>query len=75
MWIKLIAAFVTAHYIVNVVVMQLKVRFKIARRIKPFDCTVCLSVWVALALWFMPSMYAELLTVLFGAGFLAQKIQ
>jgi len=75
MWIKLIAAFLTAHYIVNVVVMKLKVKLKIRRRIKPFDCTVCLSVWLALVLWFMPDMYAELLTVLFGAGFLAQKIQ
>ncbi len=73
--IKLIAAFFTAYYLVNVIVLKLKVRLKIQRRVKPFDCTVCLSVWIALGLMLLPAEISHWLFVLFGAGFLAQKIQ
>jgi len=73
--IKTLAGFFTAYYIVNVVVMKLKVKLKIQRRIKPFDCTVCLSVWLTLALWFAPDAYSHALACIFGAGFLAIKIK
>ena len=73
--IRMFAGFLTAHYLVNVVVMRLKVKLKIQRRVKPFDCTVCLSVWMALCLWFTQVEVSQFLIVLFGAGFLAQKIQ
>jgi hypothetical protein len=73
--IKLLAAFFFAHYFVNVVMIPVKRKLKIAGRVKPFDCTVCLSVWVALALWFAPLYASEFILVLFGAGFLANKIQ
>lgn len=73
--IRMSAAFLFSYYLVNVVVMKLKVRLKISRRIKPFDCCVCLSVWSALALWFTPVEVSKFLIVLFGAGFLSIKIQ
>lgn len=73
--IKILAAFFTAHYVVNVIVMKLKVRLKITSRVKPFDCCVCLSVWIALYLMLSPVIISHWLLVLFGAGFLAQKIQ
>ncbi len=73
--IRMFAGFLTAHYLVNVVVMKIKVKLKIQRRIKPFDCTVCLSVWIALGLMLLPDEISHWLFVLFGAGFLAQKIQ
>ena len=72
--IRMFAGFLTAHYLVNVVVMKIKVKLKIQRRIKPFDCTVSLSVWIALGLMLLPDEISHWLFVLFGAGFLAQKI-
>jgi len=73
--IKALAGFFTAYYIVNVVVMHMKVKLKIQRRIKPFDCTICLTVWLTLALWFLPNEISTALACIFGAGFLATKIQ
>lgn len=45
-----------------------------AQRIKPFDCTLCLSVWLAVALYFLPIELSWFLAVIFGAGFAAIKI-
>lgn len=73
--IKMLAGFFTAYYIVNVIVLKLKSKLKIQRRIKPFDCTVCLAVWLSLSLWFLPVELSQALAVIFGAGFLSIKIQ
>ena len=73
--IKLLAAFLFAHYFVNVLMIPVKKKLKISGRVKPFDCTVCLSVWVAMVLLFVPVAASEFILVLFGAGFLANKIQ
>lgn len=79
MLVKLLAAFFFAYYFVNVanIPMLIKRVFKLnpQKRIKPFDCVVCLSVWVALILFFLPSTYSECLLVCFGAGFLSTRIK
>lgn len=77
MWIITIAAFVTAYYFVNVVMPPIKKALKIlpGQRIKPFDCVVCLSVWTAVVLWFLPVSVSLFLAVVFGAGVLSIKIQ
>lgn len=72
--IKMFASFLFSYYFVNVIILKLKVKYKISRRIKPFDCTVCLSVWTALLLMFQPVEVSKWLCVLFGAGFLSIKI-
>jgi len=73
--IKILAAYFTAYYLVNVIVMKAKVKLKMTRRIKPFDCTVCLSVWLALLLMFLPVAVSHWLFILFGAGYLSIKFQ
>lgn len=77
MLVTLIAAFCTAYYFVNVAMPPLKRAFKIlpGKRIKPFDCVQCLSVWLALVLYFAPHDIAQVLAVIFGAGFISIKIK
>lgn len=35
---------------------------------KPFNCSLCLSAWVALALFFLPSFVTNAMLCMFGAG-------
>jgi len=74
-WVISLAAFFTAYYFVNVLMIPVKKRLPPGKRVKPFDCTLCLSVWIAVALWFAPIEASWFLAVIFGAGFLAIKIQ
>lgn len=76
MYIISVAAFFTAYYFVTVAMPPVKQALKIlpAQRIKPFDCTLCLSVWLAVALYFLPIELSWFLAVIFGAGFAAIKI-
>ena len=79
MYITILAAFLTAFYFVNVakIVYIIKKVWQIPfdKRIKPFDCTTCLSVWLAVMLWFMPIEVSQFLTIIFGAGFIGYKIK
>ena len=74
---KTLAALVFSYYFINVAQLPMKIKkvFKIAPndRIKPFDCMECLSVWVALILFFIPDIVSNCLLVSFGAGFIATK--
>lgn len=74
-----IAAFCSAYYWVNVVhgANAIKKLLKIhhTRRLKPLDCTVCLSVWIAVILYFQPIELSQFLAICFGAGFIATKIK
>ena len=79
MLITAIAGFCTAYYFVNVLQapMRIKRAFKLdpVKRIKPFDCVQCLSVWLTVALFFLPGGVSEFLAVAFGAGFIGSKVQ
>jgi hypothetical protein len=79
MFIITIAAFTFAYYFVNVFdgAMILKRIFKINpnKRLKPFDCVQCLTVWSALGFYFMPIELIQVIAVIFGAGFLSIKIK
>lgn len=79
MLVTAVAAFCTAYYIVNVVqlAMPLKRAFKLPpdKRLRPLDCAQCLSVWLAVALYFLPIEISQALAVIFGAGFISTKIQ
>jgi hypothetical protein len=77
MWVISIAAFVTAYYFVNVFIPPVKRVLKIlpGKRIKPFDCVQCLSVWIAIILYFLPIELSQAMAVIFGAGFLSIKIK
>jgi hypothetical protein len=77
--INILAAFFFSYYFVNVagIPMAIKRGFKMlpSRRIKPFDCVTCLSVWIAICLYFLPVEISQFTCIIFGAGFLGAKIQ
>ena len=79
MYITILAAFLFAYYFVNVAKIVYRIKkvwvIPFEKRMKPFDCVTCLSVWVAVALWFMPIEVSQFLAVVFGAGFLGHKIK
>lgn len=78
-FIKMLTAYFFAYYFVNVagVPMAIKKGFKLPphKRLKPFDCVTCLSVWTATAFYFIPDPIINFLFVAFGAGFIGQKIK
>lgn len=49
-------------------------KFTMLKR-KPFTCTMCLSVWVAVILFFVPVLVTNLLLVAFLSGVLAPFIR
>jgi hypothetical protein len=79
MIVNLLAGFFFSYYFVNVAGFPnaIKAGFKMQRgaRLKPFDCVTCLSVWTSAALFFLPHIYSEFLCIIFGAGFIGQKIK
>ena len=79
MYITILAAFLFAYYFVKVakIVYLIKKVWGIPfdRRIKPFDCVSCLSVWTAVTLYFLPIEISQFLLIIFGAGFIGNKIK
>ena len=79
MYIIARAAFCFSYYFVNVALIPnwIKKQLKIAlgSRLKPIDCVQCLSVWVAVILYFLPLEASVFTSVVFGAGFIANKIK
>ena len=76
---NILAAFLFSYYFVNIagIPNAVKKGFSMMphQRIKPFDCVTCLSVWLAVALYFLPSEVSNFLTIIFGAGFIGSKIK
>lgn len=76
---NLLAGFFFAYYFVNVArivyVIKKVWRIPFEKRIKPFDCVTCLSVWTSVVLFFAPVEVSQFILVIFGAGFLGQKIK
>lgn len=79
MFIIPLASFLFAYYFVNVarIIYAIKKVWQIPheQRIKPFDCVTCLSVWTAVILYFAPIDLSYFLAIIFGAGFIGQKIK
>ncbi len=71
------AAFFTAYYFVNIAGfhMVIKKAIKWPGRLKPFDCVTCLSVWIAVALFFLPNEISTFLLIIFSAGFIGRVIK
>ena len=79
MYIKLLAAFLLAYYFVNVTLLPNSIKkylqYPPYKRLRPFDCVTCLSVWVAVVLYFLPVEVSQFITIAFGAGFIATRIK
>ena len=77
--ITVLASFFLAYYFVNVAKITYVIKkiwaIPFERRMKPFDCVTCLSVWLAIVLFFLPQEVSIFIAVIFGAGFLGQKIK
>jgi len=74
-----LAGFFFAYYFVNVakIIYFIKKVWNIPfeQRIKPFDCVTCLSVWMSVVFYFLPFEVSQFVAIIFGAGFLGQKIK
>jgi hypothetical protein len=73
------AGFLVAYYFVNVagfhMLIKKSLRLPIESRIKPFDCVVCLSVWLSVILYFLPVEISQFLTIVFAAGFISTRVK
>lgn len=73
-----LAGFYTAYYFVNILQapMRIKRAFKLdpIKRIKPFDCVQCLSVWLSISFYFLPIEVAAFFATIFFAGFIGSKV-
>jgi hypothetical protein len=77
--IVFLASFLFSYYFVNVAGIPSAIKkgfkFPIGKRLKPFDCVTCLSVWIAVILWFVPEVYVNFIATIFAAGFIGNKIK
>jgi hypothetical protein len=75
----ILAAFFFSYYFVEVarIIYVIKKVWQIPfeKRMKPFDCVTCLSVWSAVMLYFLPIEVSQFICVIVAAGFLGQKIK
>jgi len=65
--IPITAALFAFHFID---VLRIPERWRVLYR-KPFNCNLCLSFWVALLLWLVPTIFVEKLFTAFMASILA----
>ena len=77
--VTVLAAFLFSYYFVNIAGFPnaIKRGFKFApgKRLKPFDCVTCLSVWMAVIFWFIPFVIVKFIAVIFAAGFIGNKVK
>jgi hypothetical protein len=52
-----------------------KLNFGRFQRLKPLDCLTCLSVWVAIILFFCPILTSQFLATIFLSGIIANNIK
>jgi uncharacterized membrane protein len=74
-----LASFVFSYYFVNIAGIphwiKNKLKYPWGKRLKPFDCVTCLSVWIALILFFTPVAIVKFIAIVFTAGFVGYKIK
>lgn len=65
------AAFCISFYFVHITPIPSYIKRKTGyKRIKPFDCATCLSVYVSALLYFLPYQYTHFISIIFGTGML-----
>lgn len=77
--ITLLASFLFSYYFVNIAMIPNAIKkgfkFPVGSRLKPIDCVTCLSVWMAIIFYFIPQNINEFIAIIFGAGFIGNKIK
>lgn len=70
----ILAAFFFSYYFVEIALFPNAIKkalnYPFTKRIKPIDCVTCLSVWVAVVLWFCPVSFSDFILTIFAAGYL-----
>jgi hypothetical protein len=79
MYIIPIAAFTFAYYFINVfnghIILKRIFKIPLVKRLRPFDCVQCLTVWSALLFTLLPIHTVETIAVIFAAGFISIKVR
>ena len=79
MFIIPIAAFTFAYYFINVfnghIILKRIFKIPLVKRLRPFDCIQCLTVWSALLFTLLPIHTVETIAVIFAAGFISIKVR
>ena len=77
--IIIIASISFAYYFIEIAGVPFwikrKLNFHRFQRLKPLDCLTCLSVWVAVILFFMPAIAPEFIATIFLCGIIANNIK
>jgi hypothetical protein len=77
--ITIIAAVLFAYTFVEVLgvhkVIKRFYNYAPGRRLKPFDCTTCMSFWMCILLLILPNECSTIIATLLGAAYLGGKIK
>ena len=77
--IIIIASISFAYYFIEIAgiphAIKRKLNYGRFQRLKPLDCLTCLSVWVAVILFFLPAIAPEFIATIFLSGIIANNIK
>ena len=77
--IIIVASISFSYYFINITGIPSAIKFRLNftrfQRLRPFDCLTCLSVWVAVILFFMPTIASEFIATIFLSGIIANNIK
>lgn len=77
--IIIVASISFSYYFINIAGIPFWIKRKLNytrwQRLKPLDCLTCLSVWIAVILFFMPAIAPEFIATIFLSGIIANNIK
>jgi len=77
--IIIIASISFAYYFIEIAgiphAIKKKLNYGRFQRLKPLDCLTCLSVWVAVILFFLPAIAPEFIATIFLSGIIANNLK
>jgi hypothetical protein len=75
----IVASISFAYYFIEIAgiphAIKRKLNYGRFQRLKPFDCLTCLSVWVAVFLFFCPILTSQFIATIFLSGIIANNIK
>jgi hypothetical protein len=77
--IIIVASISFSYYFIEIAgipnAIKRKLNYGRFQRLKPLDCLTCLSVWVAVFLFFCPILTSQFLATIFISGIIANNIK
>jgi hypothetical protein len=77
--IIIVASISFSYYFIEIAgipnAIKRKLNYGRFQRLKPLDCLTCLSVWVAVFLFFCPILTSQFLATIFLSGIIANTIK